>query len=161
MSEGSKIEENLYSKVQTFWDAHKIWKNLPHGLKVNCVNVQSMRKLAKTFLCVSESPNFSKKVVTMNRTGLESCTNRRRHLWMASKESRIKTWCLEKPQTTDQVIQCVKVGLRQSITPLNVPIFLKKSHRAQRLKKKVSINKWLKKQEKLIAPYRWKCGSLF
>ena len=29
----------LECKVWTFWEAHKIWKNLPHGLDVYCLSV--------------------------------------------------------------------------------------------------------------------------
>ena len=35
-------------KVQTFWEAHIIWKNLPHGFDVYWV-------------CFSESPNFTER----------------------------------------------------------------------------------------------------
>ena len=37
----------------------KFEKNLPHGLDVYYVNVQSMRKIAQIFECFSESPNFN------------------------------------------------------------------------------------------------------
>ena len=47
-----------YIKVQTFWEAHKIWNNLPHDLDVYEVNVQSMMKISQIFVCFSESPNF-------------------------------------------------------------------------------------------------------
>ena len=41
----------LGSKVRTFWEAHKIWKNLPHGLYIYLVNVQTTRKIFFKF-CV-------------------------------------------------------------------------------------------------------------
>ena len=40
-------------KVRTFWEAHIIWKNLPHGF------VKTMRKIFSNFVCFSESPNFN------------------------------------------------------------------------------------------------------
>ena len=46
-------------KVWTFWEAHKIWKNLPRGLYIYLVNIQSMRKIFSSFVCFSESPNFN------------------------------------------------------------------------------------------------------
>ena len=36
----------------------KFEKNLPYGFDVYLVNVQSMRKIAKIFVCFSESPKF-------------------------------------------------------------------------------------------------------
>ena len=48
------------SKVRTFWEALKIWKNLPHTLYIYLVNVQSMRKIFSNFVCFSKSPNFKK-----------------------------------------------------------------------------------------------------
>ena len=45
-------------KVRTFWEAHKIWKNLPHGLYIYLVNDQTMGKIAQIFVCFSESLNF-------------------------------------------------------------------------------------------------------
>ena len=47
-----------YIKFRTFWQANKIWNNLPHDLDVYKVNVQSMRNIAQIFVCFSESPNF-------------------------------------------------------------------------------------------------------
>ena len=44
--------------VSTFWKAHKIWENLPLGLDVYQVNVQSIWKIAQIFVCFSESLNF-------------------------------------------------------------------------------------------------------
>ena len=55
----------LQEKVRTFWEAHEIWKKLPHGLDVYYVNVQSMRKIAQIFVCFSESPNFNAKLRTI------------------------------------------------------------------------------------------------
>ena len=46
-------------KVRTFWEAHKIWKNLPHGLYTYLVNIQTMRKIFSNCVCFSESPNFN------------------------------------------------------------------------------------------------------
>ena len=42
------------NKVWTFWEAHKIWKNLPNGLEVYKVNIQSMRKIVRICVCFSE-----------------------------------------------------------------------------------------------------------
>ena len=56
-----KISQELFFpfSVRTFWEAHKIWKNLPHGLDIYLVNVQTMRKIFSNFMCFSESPNFN------------------------------------------------------------------------------------------------------
>ena len=54
-----KVSNFNFGKVGTFWEIHKIWKNLPHALDVYKVNVQSMRKIAQIFVCFSESPNFT------------------------------------------------------------------------------------------------------
>ena len=47
-------------KVQTFWEAHKIFRNLSHALYIYLVNVQTMRKIFSDFVCFSESPNFKR-----------------------------------------------------------------------------------------------------
>ena len=47
-----------HKKVQSFWEAHKNLRNLPHALDIYLVNVQSMRKIFSNFVCLSESPNF-------------------------------------------------------------------------------------------------------
>ena len=41
----------LLLKVQTFWEAHKNLRNLPHALYIYLVNVQTMRKIFFKF-CV-------------------------------------------------------------------------------------------------------------
>ena len=41
-------------KVQTFWEAHKIWKQFPHGLDVYKGNVQTMRKIFPNFVCLEK-----------------------------------------------------------------------------------------------------------
>ena len=46
-------------KVQTFWEAHKNLRNLPHALYIYLVNVQTMMKIFSNFVCFSESPNFT------------------------------------------------------------------------------------------------------
>ena len=46
-----KNSSNHKAKVRTFWEAHKIWKNLPHGLYIYLVNVQTTRKIFFKF-CV-------------------------------------------------------------------------------------------------------------
>ena len=48
-------------KIQTFWEAHKIWKQFPHGLDVYKGNVQTMRKIFPNFVCFLESSNFTNK----------------------------------------------------------------------------------------------------
>ena len=54
---GLKSEQ---SKVAvTFWEAHKNSRNLPHGLDIYLVNVQSRRKISSNFVCFSESLNFT------------------------------------------------------------------------------------------------------
>ena len=47
-----------FFKVQTFWEADKKLRNLPHALDIYLVNVQSMRKIFSNSVCFSESPNF-------------------------------------------------------------------------------------------------------
>ena len=49
----------LLLKVQTFWEAHKNLRNLPHALYIDLVNVQTMKKIFSNFVCFSESPNFT------------------------------------------------------------------------------------------------------
>ena len=46
-------------KVRTFWEAHKIFHNLPHVLYIYFVNIQTMRKIFSNFVCFSESLNFN------------------------------------------------------------------------------------------------------
>ena len=43
-------------KVWTFWEGHKIWKNLP--LKIWCYSVASNLKIFSNFVPFSECPNF-------------------------------------------------------------------------------------------------------
>ena len=50
-------------KVWTIWEAHKIFRNLPHALNIYLVNVQSTRKIFQ-ILCFSESPNFMYEDIT-------------------------------------------------------------------------------------------------
>ena len=57
---------NYVHKVQTFREAHKNLFNLPHALDIYLVNVQSMRKIAQTFVCFSESPNFNDFLLQTN-----------------------------------------------------------------------------------------------
>ena len=45
-------------KVQLFWEGHKNLRNLPHGLEIYLVNVQTMRKIAQIFMAFSEKLNF-------------------------------------------------------------------------------------------------------
>ena len=35
-----------------------MWRNLPHGLDIYLVNVQTMRKIAQIFVAFSEELNF-------------------------------------------------------------------------------------------------------
>ena len=41
----------------SFWEPHKIWKNLLHGLSIYIVR----RNIFSNFVCFSESPNFISK----------------------------------------------------------------------------------------------------
>ena len=36
-----EYNQPAHIKVRTFWEAHKIWKNLPHGLDFYLVNFKS------------------------------------------------------------------------------------------------------------------------
>ena len=49
---------NKHPKVRTFWETHKIRKNLPHALDIYLVNVQNIRKI------FSESSNFTSLDIT-------------------------------------------------------------------------------------------------
>ena len=57
-----RFDKILSGKVQTFWKAQIIWKNLLHGFdayKVISWFVKTMRKVFEFFLCFSVSPNFN------------------------------------------------------------------------------------------------------
>ena len=54
----------LFCKDQLFWEGHKNLLNLPHGLNVCLVNVQTMRKIVQIFVSFSEKLNFN--VVDLN-----------------------------------------------------------------------------------------------
>ena len=41
-------------KVRTFWETQKIWKNLPHGLNIFLVYVQTMKKIFFQIMCASQ-----------------------------------------------------------------------------------------------------------
>ena len=45
-----------FLKVQLFWEGHNL-RNLPHGLDIYLVNVQTMRMIAHIFVAFSEKPN--------------------------------------------------------------------------------------------------------
>ena len=45
-------------KVRTFWEAHKIWKNLPYGFDVYYIDEQ---RCFSNFVCFSESLNIRNK----------------------------------------------------------------------------------------------------
>ena len=47
-----------FIKVWTFWEAHKIWKNLHRDLYIYLINIQTRRKIFSNFVCFSESLNF-------------------------------------------------------------------------------------------------------
>ena len=46
-----------FGNVQLFWEGHKNLRDLPHGLDIYLVNVQTMRKIAQIFVAFSEKPN--------------------------------------------------------------------------------------------------------
>ena len=46
-------------EVQLFWEGHKNLRNLPHGLDIYLVNVQTMRTIAQIFVAFSEKLNFT------------------------------------------------------------------------------------------------------
>ena len=50
-------------EVQLFWESHKNLRNLPHGLDIYIVNIQTMRKIAQIFVAFSENLNFAAKKV--------------------------------------------------------------------------------------------------
>ena len=54
----------LFCKDQLFREGHKNLLNLPHGLNVCLVNVQTMRKIVQIFVPFSEKLNFN--VVDLN-----------------------------------------------------------------------------------------------
>ena len=51
----------IFRKVRTFWETHKIKKNLPHGFdqSADLLNDKTMRKIFSNYVCFSESPNFT------------------------------------------------------------------------------------------------------
>ena len=52
----------MHNKVQTFWETHKIWKNLPiilTNLLIYLVYVKTMWKIFSNYVCFSKSPNFN------------------------------------------------------------------------------------------------------
>ena len=53
-------------KVQTFWEAHKNLRNLPHALYIYLVNVQILSKIFSNFECFSECANFNMKYQVWN-----------------------------------------------------------------------------------------------
>ena len=57
----------VWVKVRTFWEAHLIWKNLPHvrnpyGFVIYLVNVKTMRTIAQIFVAFSEKLNFKELI---------------------------------------------------------------------------------------------------
>ena len=48
----------ICTKVQLFWEYHKNLRNLPNGLEIYLVSVQTMRKIAQIFVGFSEKLNF-------------------------------------------------------------------------------------------------------
>ena len=52
---GGKVSKG---KVQLFWEGHKNLRNLPHGLYIYLVTVQTMRKIVQIFVAFSEKLNF-------------------------------------------------------------------------------------------------------
>ena len=51
-------------KVQLLWEGHKNLQNLPHGLDIYLVNIQTMRKIVQIFVAFSEKLNFKKNFDT-------------------------------------------------------------------------------------------------
>ena len=49
-------------KVWTFWEAHKIWKNLLDLNLTLLSNVKFKWKIFSNFVCFSESPNFMSRI---------------------------------------------------------------------------------------------------
>ena len=75
---------NSSSKVRTFWEAHIIWKNLPHGFDVYYVNQLICQNHAEDFfqiLCVSQ------KVQT-----LAVCSTRRSSSGTRQRQSNIENF---------------------------------------------------------------------
>ena len=54
------IKSSFSPKVQLFWEGPKNLRHLPHGLDL--VNVQTMRKMAQSFVAFSKKLNF--KILT-------------------------------------------------------------------------------------------------
>ena len=48
-----------FGNVQLFWEGHKNLRDLPHGLDIYLVNVQTMRKIVQIFVAFSEKLNFN------------------------------------------------------------------------------------------------------
>ena len=48
----------LEFKVKFFWEGHTNLSNLPHGLDICLVTIQTMRKVAQIFVSFSEKLNF-------------------------------------------------------------------------------------------------------
>ena len=50
-------------KVRTFWETHRIWKNLPHGFDKSAdlpsKNQNHEERYFSNYVCFSESPNFT------------------------------------------------------------------------------------------------------
>ena len=55
------FSDRLDVKVPTFWEKHKIWKNLPHGCDKSADLLrkhQNQERDFSNFACFSKSPNF-------------------------------------------------------------------------------------------------------
>ena len=59
-----------WDKVRTFWETHKIWKNLPHGFdkSANLLSQNHEEDFLK-YVCFSKSPNFN--AICIYRLGLD------------------------------------------------------------------------------------------
>ena len=53
----------LHVKVQLFWEDGKYLRNLPHGLDIYLVIVQTMRKIVQIFVAFLEKLNFKTELV--------------------------------------------------------------------------------------------------
>ena len=52
------VSTYLSGKVQLFWEGHKKLRNLPDGLYIYLVSIQTMRKIAQIFVAFSEKLIF-------------------------------------------------------------------------------------------------------